>query len=125
MRKFVLTICVACVATGSTAFAQIKQTKEQMMYYTSEWKGDRFSDGRPKVPDNLLERALDVSIEDVWDYLRTGPGGHGARVVVPAFGFIPRIAALAIVAAAAVLECLHPLAHTSGKRAGRKKVQPL
>jgi regulator of RNase E activity RraA len=70
MRKFVLTICVACVATGSTAFAQIKQTKEQMMYYTSEWKGDRFSDGRPKVPDNLLERALDVSIEDVWDYLR-------------------------------------------------------
>ena len=70
MRKFVLTICVACVAAGSTAFAQIKQTKEQMMYYTSEWKGDRFSDGRPKVPDNLLERALDVSIEDVWDYLR-------------------------------------------------------
>ncbi len=40
------------------------------MFYTSEWKGDRFPDGRPKLPDDLLKRALDVSIEDVWDYLR-------------------------------------------------------
>ena len=40
------------------------------MFYTSEWKGERFADGRPKVADNLLERALDVTIEDVWDYLR-------------------------------------------------------
>ena len=39
------------------------------MFYTSEWKGERFADGRPKVADNLLERALDVTIEDVWDYL--------------------------------------------------------
>jgi regulator of RNase E activity RraA len=45
-------------------------TKEQMMFYTSDWKGDRFPDGRPKVPDDLLKRALDVSVEDVWDYLR-------------------------------------------------------
>jgi len=41
------------------------------MFYTSEWKGERFADGRPKVADNLLERALDVTIEDVWDYLRS------------------------------------------------------
>jgi regulator of RNase E activity RraA len=40
------------------------------MFYTSEWKGERFADGRPKVADNLLDRALDVTIEDVWDYLR-------------------------------------------------------
>ncbi len=58
------------LAGASTAFAQIKQTKEQILFYTSEWKGERFPDGRPKVADNLLERALDVSIEDVWDYLR-------------------------------------------------------
>jgi 4-hydroxy-4-methyl-2-oxoglutarate aldolase len=40
------------------------------MFYTSAWTGERFADGRPRVPDNLLERALDVSIEDVWDFLR-------------------------------------------------------
>jgi 4-hydroxy-4-methyl-2-oxoglutarate aldolase len=56
--------------TASLAFAQVKMTKEQMMFYTSDWKGDRFPDGRPKVPDDLLKRALDVSVEDVWDYLR-------------------------------------------------------
>ncbi len=41
-----------------------------MMFYTSDWKGDRFPDGRPKVPDDLLKRVLDVSIEDIWDELQ-------------------------------------------------------
>jgi regulator of RNase E activity RraA len=52
------------------AMAQVKQTREQMMFYTSQWKGDRFPDGRPRVSDDLLKRVLDVSIEDLWDYLR-------------------------------------------------------
>ncbi len=60
---------------ASASFAQVKMTKDQMMFYTSDWKGDRFPDGRPKVPDDLLKRALDVSIEDIWDYLR-GQGYH-------------------------------------------------
>jgi regulator of RNase E activity RraA len=51
-------------------FSQVKTTKEQILFYTAEWKGERFPDGRPKVPDGLLTRALDVSIEDVWDYLQ-------------------------------------------------------
>jgi len=60
-----------CLITGALpAVAQVKQTKEQMMFYTSDWKGDRFPDGRPKVADSLLKRAVDVSIEDVWNYLR-------------------------------------------------------
>lgn len=46
-----------------------------MLFYTSDWKGDRFPDGRPRVPDDLLKRVLDVSIEDVWDELR----GYGYR----------------------------------------------
>jgi regulator of RNase E activity RraA len=71
MIKIVSTAFIACATLTSTAaFGQIKQTKEQLMFYTSDWKGERFPDGRPKVPDNLLERALDVSIEDIWDYLR-------------------------------------------------------
>jgi 4-hydroxy-4-methyl-2-oxoglutarate aldolase len=71
MRRVSLTALVACIlSVGSPSFAQVKITKDQMMFYTSDWKGDRFPDGRPKVPDDLLKRALDVSIEDVWDYLR-------------------------------------------------------
>src|SRR5579872_4836653 len=71
MTRTALTVSLACtLLVPSVSFAQIKQTKEQILFYTSEWKGERFPDGRPKVPDGLLTRALDVSIEDVWDYLR-------------------------------------------------------
>jgi 4-hydroxy-4-methyl-2-oxoglutarate aldolase len=71
MKKIIVAAMVVWAVLGaSAAFSQVKMTKEQMMFYTSDWKGDRFPDGRPKVPDDLLKRALDVSIEDVWDYLR-------------------------------------------------------
>jgi 4-hydroxy-4-methyl-2-oxoglutarate aldolase len=50
--------------------AQVKQTREQMTFYTAQWKGERFPDGRPRLPDDLLKRVLDVSVEDLWDYLR-------------------------------------------------------
>ncbi len=74
MKKLIARFLIACTVVGaSTALAQIKPNKEQILFYTSEWKGDRFPDGRPKISDNLLERALDVSLEDVWEYLR----GHG------------------------------------------------
>ncbi len=73
-HKLAVTL-IACAVFADTAslWAQVKTTREQMMFYTSDWKGERFADGRPKLPDDLLKRALDVSIEDVWDYL----GEHG------------------------------------------------
>jgi 4-hydroxy-4-methyl-2-oxoglutarate aldolase len=71
MKTPLLTVSMVCVLLGSTAgFAQIKPNKEQILFYTQDWKGERFPDGRPKVADSLLTRALDVSIEDIWDYLR-------------------------------------------------------
>jgi regulator of RNase E activity RraA len=71
MKKVILTILLACTLLGvSPVFGQVKMTRDQMLFYTSDWKGDRFPDGRPKLPDTLLKRALDQSIEDVWEYLR-------------------------------------------------------
>ncbi len=71
MKKLILTaLAAAMLLPAASVFAQIKQTKDQIIFYTADWKGDRFPDGRPKLPDDLLKRALDVSIEDVWDYLR-------------------------------------------------------
>ncbi len=69
-KAMIAAVILWTVLGASAAFSQVKMTREQMMFYTSDWKGDRFPDGRPKVPDDLLKRALDVSIEDVWDYLR-------------------------------------------------------
>jgi regulator of RNase E activity RraA len=51
-------------------------TKEQLIAYTPEWKGERFSDGRPKVPDELLERMKPVSIEEAWAVLRRHRYNH-------------------------------------------------
>jgi regulator of RNase E activity RraA len=41
-----------------------------MLFYTSEWTGERFPDGRPKVPDNLLKRLKNISIEEAWGIMR-------------------------------------------------------
>ena len=76
MKRVLSTALLVCtLAITAPVFSQVKMTKEQMMFYTSDWKGERFPDGRPKIPDDLLKRAVDVSIEDVWDYLR----GKGYR----------------------------------------------
>jgi regulator of RNase E activity RraA len=70
MKKLIWIAVLACaVPSVAPLYSQVKMTKERIMFYTSEWKGERFPDGRPKIPDDLLKRALDVSIEDVWEYL--------------------------------------------------------
>lgn len=45
-------------------------TREQLIFYTQEWKGERFDDGRPKVPDEIIARAAKVSIEEAWGFMR-------------------------------------------------------
>ncbi len=44
----------------------IYYTREQIMELTSEWTGERLEDGRPKVPDYLLEKLRTMTIEEIW-----------------------------------------------------------
>jgi regulator of RNase E activity RraA len=71
MKKLLCIGLLVCglAMTTPAALSQVATTKEQIFFYTSEWEGERFPDGRPKIADDLLTRALEVSIEDVWDYL--------------------------------------------------------
>jgi regulator of RNase E activity RraA len=41
-------------------------SKEELIFLTPSWKGERFPDGRPKVPDNILRRMKSVSVEEAW-----------------------------------------------------------
>lgn len=50
-------------------------SKEELIFHTQEWEGERFPDGRPKVADDILERMKVVSIEQAWGVLR-GEGYH-------------------------------------------------
>jgi len=45
------------------------------MELTSNWEGERFEDGRPKVSDALLKRMKNIQIEEAWGFLR-GRGYH-------------------------------------------------
>lgn len=45
-------------------------TKAQLIFLTPEWKGERFADGRPKVPDSILNRMKLVTLEEAWAVLR-------------------------------------------------------
>jgi 4-hydroxy-4-methyl-2-oxoglutarate aldolase len=44
---------------------------DRVVYYTEEWDGDRFSDGRPMISDDILERMQFVSLEEAWATLRS------------------------------------------------------
>lgn len=50
--------------------AQITASKDMVKFYSSEWTGERFEDGRPKVEDDLLDRLIHLSIEEVWAVLK-------------------------------------------------------
>jgi len=72
LKTAIISTLLACfLLAASPAKSQVKMTRDQMLFYTSDWKGDRYPDGRPKLPDALLKRAVDMSIEDVWDFLRS------------------------------------------------------
>jgi regulator of RNase E activity RraA len=41
-------------------------TSQQLIAYTPDWTGERFTDGRPKVPDGILDRMTKVTLEEAW-----------------------------------------------------------
>lgn len=63
---FIFTLFIAT----ATLAQQVTLTKEQITALTPEWKGDRLPDGRPNVPDKLLTRLKNVSLEEAWGILR-------------------------------------------------------
>lgn len=60
---------------GAISISAQSISKEQMLFLTAQWDGERFEDGRPKVPDDVLERMKKVTIEEAWGVLR-GEGYH-------------------------------------------------
>ena len=60
----------ALVAPAIAAAQGITPIREEVVALTSEWTGERFTDGRPKVPDAILERMKGVNLEEAWSVLR-------------------------------------------------------
>ena len=51
-------------------------TRELLIKYTPEWQGERFADGRPKVPDAVLKRMRTVTLEEAWAVIKQAAYGH-------------------------------------------------
>lgn len=75
---FVLTL--ALIVSGVHA-QQVVWQPDVIKKLTPEWKGERYPDGRPKVPDELLERLKNCAFEEIQAYL----GMHGYRNVFENF----------------------------------------
>ncbi len=65
-------VILAFLIFGSiTVYSQtVGSTPEYIKALTPEWKGERFTDGRPRVSDAMLERLKNISIEEAWGVLR-------------------------------------------------------
>ena len=62
--------CAPLLAAGLLHGQIYTLTRDQMVKMTAENPYERFPDGRPKVPDALLEKCKGLSIEEVWIVLK-------------------------------------------------------
>ena len=73
MRRALFAVVLFLTITPLTHAQPGVLTKEQLIQYTPDWKGERFPDGRPKVPDSILDRMKQVTLEEAWAVV-TGAG---------------------------------------------------
>ncbi|MFZ6001804.1 MAG: RraA family protein, partial [Bacteroidota bacterium] len=67
--KIRIVILLALIAQSVMA-QRVGSSPEYIKALTSEWKGERFADGRPKVSDAILARLKNISMEEAWGVLR-------------------------------------------------------
>ncbi len=65
LRALLAGFCFVSLAPRSAHAQLFSLTKEQMIEWTSQNPFERFADGRPRVPDALIERAKGLSAEEV------------------------------------------------------------
>jgi 4-hydroxy-4-methyl-2-oxoglutarate aldolase len=70
MKRKILLIATILLSCYISYGQNVGSSPEYIKALTSEWKGERFADGRPKVSDAILERLKKISIEEAWGVLR-------------------------------------------------------
>ena len=64
-------ICCTFATAARPARSQLVTfSKQDLVDYSAQNPFERFPDGRPKVPDNLLQQARELSSEEVWAVLQ-------------------------------------------------------
>jgi regulator of RNase E activity RraA len=68
--KYCFAILLFCLVLHCYNLQAQTMSKEELIFLTSEWKGERFPDGRPKIATELIERAKKIGIEEAWTVLK-------------------------------------------------------
>lgn len=69
-RILIAVLALALLSPVLVAAQNIMPTPEEIIAMTPEWEGERYPDGRPKVPDSILERMKNINMEEAWSVLR-------------------------------------------------------
>jgi len=69
ITKHFLILIAFVVFINQLPAQSVQISKEELVALTPEWKGERFADGRPKVPDDIIRRMKPVTIEEAWAIL--------------------------------------------------------
>jgi len=92
----VLVLAAGAAVLYQPAKAQLVTfSKQDLIDYTAQNPFERFSDGRPKVPDDLIERARELSSEEAWSGLLPHKGfenqyADGFQVLHPGKNLVGR-----------------------------------
>jgi 4-hydroxy-4-methyl-2-oxoglutarate aldolase len=76
-KHLVRSICFTAATLAATMLLTISGhgqlglfSPEQRIAFTPDWHGDRVPDGRPQVPDAVLQRLHSVTADEAWDVLQ-------------------------------------------------------
>jgi len=69
-RILTVALGLAVLAPAVSVAQDITPSREEVIALTSAWEGERFPDGRPRVPDSILDRMANVNLEEAWAVLR-------------------------------------------------------
>jgi len=101
-KHFFRSICFTAATLAATILLAISGhaqlglfSPEQRIAFTPDWHGDRFPDGRPQVPDAVLQRLHSVTADEAWDVLQEA-GFHnqfegGWKVLNPGERLVGRV----------------------------------
>jgi 4-hydroxy-4-methyl-2-oxoglutarate aldolase len=122
MKKLFL-LLVTAVLFGAGARSQIFPNNDLMKFYTESWTGERYPDGRPMVSDDLLKRAVKLSLEEVWQTLRNegynNQYADGFKMIHPDKPFVGRaVTALYMPKRPDVEKKILDKGHAEGQRGG-------
>lgn len=70
-----LVFCL-CFQSPAVVAQEVQLTEQELIALTPEWEGERYPDGRPRVPGSILQRIRRATIEEAWAVLRNNNYKH-------------------------------------------------